>query len=399
MNNNNISQNRWFMKVAGESGKLKLASRDVEQGNSGLTEVKNLRANDLVNVGGQGSVPGYLPKYLRHLTFEDSYVEEADKYYQYAEEVGYCSARRFGNTLERNYDWYYDESCEFVVTMKPGTNSDGTHRYGSVGVAAVGKKLSEQLVASGEHTWLYKALPGMTLDGVNENGVSAEINVVHVNGSAWEHKLDGDSRTLNALGGVRWILDHARTAKEGAEFVRDHVYMPPALVDNAQYALHFLIADQDETYIVEDGVMSKAYTDKSKPVVMTNFRLLSEEDPFGAGYERSDILTAMNEDGSLKNTIMDVWYTKGYDVDENGDYPWPTEFAGCLNESGEPITQDKRDELNDWAKTNINGRKPNRESGSWWQTVHSSIYDLRNKTLKVAVQEQDDWYKFVCPQS
>ncbi|MBQ0032819.1 MAG: hypothetical protein KBT68_08470, partial [bacterium] len=33
----------------------------------------------------------------------------------------------------------------------------------------------------------------------------------------------------------------------------------------------------------------------------------------------------------------------------------------------------------------------------WWQTVHTSIYDISNRTLRVAVQETDDWYTFAVP--
>ena len=115
-------------------------------------EAKNLAQvlNDIkTRIDGINPSIRFLPKYLRYLEFNDSYSTDAEWYYEQAETSGYCSARRRGSILERNYDWYFDESCEFVVSMTRGKNDDGTTRYASIGVASCGKKITESSASSG----------------------------------------------------------------------------------------------------------------------------------------------------------------------------------------------------------------------------------------------------------
>lgn len=301
-----------------------------------------------------------LPPYLHELNFDSSYPDDAKWYYEHADEIaGGCSVRRTGNIIERNYDWMLDDAAEFVVRISPGAN-----RYGSIGVATVGTNLTEEIVTSGRWSRYYKCLPGRTLDGINECGVMAEINVVATNGAPWETRSDRD---INAIGGVRWVLDHAASAGEAASNLASRVYIPASMTRNG-YSCHYAICDATETWIVEDGVAERV--GRGVPPVMTNFRLLSS-DPNGSGYERYAILT------NATSSITNVWWTNAYLPSAT---PWVSDIG---SDTGRVWSA--------WASAD---RETHRREGKWWQSVHTSIYDLQTKTLKIAVQETDDWYEF-----
>ena len=314
-----------------------------------------------------------LPKYLHHLTLDDTYPADAAWYYEQADSAvaGGCSARRRGALVERNYDWSYDESASFVLSV--GSSSD---RFASVGVASAGTHLTEEFVTSGKWSRYYKVLPGRTLDGINENGVVCEINVVPTNGSPWETRTDG--RNLNAIGAVRWALDHAKSAGEAAKELASRVYVPEAM-KRMGYSAHFTVCDADETWIVEDGDAVKC--PGGVPPVITNFRVMNPAEPYGTGYERYSMLT------NAAVSITSAWFRAAY----RRPFSRPTEFA-----APGVGTHGETDKLLAWAEANVPKGAPEslKRNGKSWQTVHTSVYDIGAKTLKVAVQETDDWYVF-----
>ena len=316
--------------------------------------------NEVAFVGDVKGAARPLPPYLHEISFDSSYPEDAEWYYAHADDIaGGCSVRRVGNIIERNYDWPLDYAAEFVIRISPGVN-----RYGSVGVATVGANLTEEIVTSGKWSRYYKCLPGRTLDGINECGVMAEINVVATNGAPWETQGDRD---INAIGGVRWVLDHAASAGEAASNLAERVYIPASMTSRG-YSCHFAICDAAETWIVEDGVAERVAA--GVPPVMTNFRLLTP-DPTGSGYERYAVLT------NAANSITNVWWTNAYVPTAT---PWVSDIGANTGHVWEV-----------WASAD---RETHRREGKWWQSVHTSVYDLDAKTLKIAVQETADWYEF-----
>ena len=207
-----------------------------------------------------------LPKYLHALDFDDSYPDDAAWYYQQADMGGACSSVRDGNVYSRNFDFPFDERAEFVVRM-----SAGPGRFASVGVANVGTNLTEDVVTSGRPSRFYKALPGATVDGINSEGVVCNINVCSTNGSPWETQ---GGRDLNAIGVVRWILDNATNAATAAASVKDHCYIPESMKRKG-YSSHFMIADRNETWIVEDGrAVNADWYAEYYDITLTNFRVL-----------------------------------------------------------------------------------------------------------------------------
>ena len=328
-----------------------------------------------------------LPKYLHHLRFDDTYPEDAAWYYGQADSAvaGGCSARRREGILERNYDWSYDESASFVLSV--GSSQD---RFASIGVASAGTNLTEEVVTSGRWSRYYKVLPGRTLDGINENGVVCEINVVATNGSPWETRTEG--RDLNAIGAVRWALDHATSAEMAAQELAKRVYIPESM-KRLGYSAHFMVADASNTFIVEDGKVYHDITEVIYPIlaVLTNVRIrtfLGEvPDPYGTGLERMFYLFSNWRTSSITN----AWYSEAYRRGADGWFPRPTEFA-----APGVGTNQETEKLQAWAEANVPAGAPEslKRNGGSWQTVHTSVYDFEARTLKVAVQETDDWYVF-----
>ena len=320
--------------------------------------VEDLATNQTANVEGAARP---LPKYLHALDFSDSYTNDAAWYYEQAASnyvSGSCSARRLGGLFERNYDWTFDDTAEFVVRMGAGPN-----RFASVGVANVGTNLTEQIVTSGRWSRWYKCLPGHTLDGINERGVVAEINV-----------LDGDPQTsgwhaggdIHPLGAVRWALDHATSAGMAASNLAARIAFPHGWTQN----FHYMVADERETWVVRNGraVVSSAG-------VLTNFD--DSKAWSGEGLERYFLLAM----GKYQVSITNAWWTPTYTPVGYRASDLPGVDTNLLFAA--------------WAAKPKEAHRAESFGGtSWWQTVHTSVYDITNRVLRVAVQEQDDWYVF-----
>ena len=314
-----------------------------------------------------------LPKYLWSKDFYDSYPDDAQEYYRSrgnGKTDGGCSAVRSGGSLYRNFDFPFDDRAEFVVRMSAGPN-----RFASVGVAQVGTNLTEAIVTSGKPSRWYKALPGATVDGINENGVVAEINVVDGDPQTSGWHTNATSDAIHPLGAVRWSLDNGTSAWMVASNLAANIRFPQGWEQN----FHFMIADETATYIVENGNCYRAgLYDLVKPV-LTNFRVVGMQE--GSGIERYNLLLG----GA---NITNAWYTNAYRRETNP--PWVSDLREVLAYTNEIFdawaTHDK-----EYFRGQLNGGKP------WWQTCHTSVYDLTNRVLRVVVQEQDDWYTFAVP--
>lgn len=306
-----------------------------------------------------------LPKCLHYLAFDDPYEADAKSWYEsLAPDAmgGACSAVRRGGKLYRNYDWTFDNSSEFVVRM-----SAAEGRHASVGVASLGSALSEDEVASGVYTAKYRALPGMTLDGINDAGVVAEINVDGGPKTGWHG--DADDGGIHVLAAVRWVLDHGETAEQAAEWLADHIIQP-----TGEMNFHFMVADTAKTYIVENGV---AHDVTDGVNVLTNYALYDAAHA-GGGKERYQLLA----DGADISTVnFTNAYQSGNDWDSDFDSP---------EQHAEAISQ--------WAaqgETKEAHRGKTTESGkAWWQSVHTTEYNFAEKTIRVAVQESGEYFMF-----
>ena len=252
-----------------------------------------------------------------------------------------------------------------------GAAGAGQHRFASVGIAQVGTNLTEQIVTSGKPSRWYKALPGATVDGINENGVACNINVTS-GAPAW--RTNATDKALHPLAAVRWILDSATNAQSAAEYIAANIRFPQGWEQN----FHYMIADERATYIVENGEAFNINIEDR--AVLTN--TLVYFPPYsGSGVERFVLL-----DGGAN--ITNAWYTNAYRRETNP--PWVSDLADVLAYTNE-IFDAWASHPKEYFRNKTNGGEP------WWQTVHTSVYDLTNLTLRVCVQEQDDWYTFAVP--
>lgn len=306
-----------------------------------------------------------LPKYLHYLSFDDTYPADAEAWYESLspdEMGGACSAVRRGGKLYRNYDWTFDSAAEFVVRM-----SAAEGRHASVGVASLGAALTEDEVMSGVYSPKYRALPGMTLDGINDAGVVCEINVDGGPKTGWHG--DADEGGIHILAAVRWVLDHGETAQQAAEWIADHIIQP-----TGEMNFHFMVADATKTYIVENGV---AHDVTNGTKVLTNYGVFDMAQA-GGGKERYDLLA----DGA---DISAVNWTNAYQPgnDWHSDFESEAQHAAAI----EQWAAQGADREAHRGKTTTSG-KP------WWQTVHTSEYDFAARTLRVAVQESGEYFTF-----
>ena len=319
----------------------------------------------VTNVGFSGSART-LPKYLHYIETDDTYPEDAAWYYSQPQEYGCCSAARLGNYLYRNFDCQFNYAADFIVKVSA---ADG--RFASVGVANCGMHLSEDFVCSHKPSRYYKCLAGSVMDGINENGVVAGVNVVvgDPSTSGW-HTVETDI-SIHPLAAVRWVLDNGKSALDAATNIAARIRFPQGLEQN----FHYMVADENETYIVENGEWKKKM---GRAAVMTNFRLLPST-VRGVGYERYATLQRR------PSGITNVWYTQAYSRDTS----WVTDFY-----DDNDLMEAEKVEWERQGSTKEQHRGKTAAGNPWWHTAHTSIYDFRNRTLRVSVQESDDWYVF-----
>ena len=160
------------------------------------------------------TAPKKLADYLYYMEYTD-YVPDLTTGEQV--KTGFaCSSVRNGNFYGRNLDLDYADVPEFVIKVAA---KEG--RYASIGMAADLTLKSHEVERISEARLL--ALPNMTFDGINENGVAMNSNVVPAIDLDFATLLStnyGKPR-LHALAVVRYVLDHAKSAAHGVELLKN----------------------------------------------------------------------------------------------------------------------------------------------------------------------------------
>lgn len=318
-----------------------------------------------------------------------------------------CSSVRNGNFYGRNFDYYYTEFCEFILHTAATKG-----RHASIGVAHMPKIFTKAFVDSYKWTDAYDILPFCTMDGINDAGVTCNINLVPAGDKGRTTGTNAEaSQSLPTFMLVRFILDYADSAKDAVEKLAEVNWF---LHDTNE--VHVMIADADETYIVEFVenelmIFSDAdddYEDIPNDPIMTNFYLadwdgtiitgfdteggISPEDTtltaHAEGCERYEIL----EDGySSANTaegmallMHSVWYSNAYS--EETDPFWYSDLTGETPAGDYTIYQNAEDYAEIKAAA-IEAWEHKQRNGIVWHTTHCSVYDIPNRTLTVWTQE------------
>lgn len=340
-----------------------------------------------------------------------------------------CSAFYKDGYFCRNFDQCFNTMPEFVVRVKASEK-----RHGSIGLSChYGLRYPSFL--SYKYRTQLNFLPNHMLDGINDCGVVCEANTVNYE-EDWEKwvgtnpdKPDIPQVHVSFL--VRYILDHANSAKHAIQLLDDINIMGSKTYHESESfgILHYLIADQNDAFIVElkDNKMIVIDThEKNINPVLTNFYinpLVEDTDlyPSSFGIERYDILnenyasTPKTLEG-VKELIKSVSYSHFYNphIDDPENF-WLSEtfdletkaiFIKYLN--GGAMTKSEMEVVNN-VLAQIEYFRSTRIPQFWkdfqngWRTessedhisIHSVVYDLNQLSVSVVTGEDfENYYSF-----
>ncbi len=350
------------------------------------------------------TAPEKLDDYLYYMEYND-YVPDLTT----GEKVksGFaCSAVRNGNFFGRNLDLDYADVPEFVIKVA-AKESEG--RYASIGVAAILTAKSNGVDSVSEAQLL--KMPNVTFDGINENGVAINCNVcpaVDMDFATLRSTNYGKPR-IHIVSVVRYVLDHAKSAAHGVELLKNmDIYG-----DYGSWGFHWMLSDEKETYIIEcidgelvarndtDNIMTNFYvnyapaTPYAKHVaksgqtvagkIYEGFPILT---PHACGVERYAILKEHYAEGresaeAMAQLMERVKYTQSYEADTSPF--WYTEFTeGAMTIANTPMDfKAVVQQAMDTYKLHDRNIQPH----NFWQTWHTAVYDLANRTLRLNIQE------------
>ena len=348
------------------------------------------------------TAPQKLDKYLYYMEYNDYAVDLTTGDNVKADLA--CSSVRNGNFFGRNLDLAYSESPEFVIKV---AKKEG--RYASIGMASSFTLKADEVDNVSEAQWLI--LPNMTFDGINENGVAMNSNVcpaIDLDFSTKRSTNCGKPR-INALAVVRYVLDHAKSAAHGVELLKNM----DIFGGYGTWGIHWMLADEKETYIIEcingelivrnntDNIMTNFYinyalntpyakhTARTGQTVAgktyTGFPVLT---PHACGVERYAILKEHYAEGresaeGMARLMERVKYSQSYEEDTNPF--WYTEYGeGDLTIANAPT------DFNAVIQSSMENYKLHDRSiqhDNFWQTWHTAVYDLKNRTLRLNIQE------------
>lgn len=338
--------------------------------------------------------PRKIAPYLYEITYSN-YREDVNADTHNTMDAFGCSSVRNGNFYGRNFDYIFNDTPEFIVHMAASEN-----RHASLGVATH-YGLRENLMEQNAYDEQLEIVPNLTLDGINDAGVIASINVVP--GKEDVGELTGtnpNGEDLDTAFTVRFILDNADSADEAIELLKSRNLYGTAV--NDMY-LHIMIADPNKTYIVEfinNELVANEFTGDEQ--IMTNFyRNLPELTDHAAGVERYEILKENYNEGTslagMRNLMKRVKYSNAYNYSTE---PWYSEAIpqsvlknGTEEEFNEYYAIFDNIRTDYWNYLSNDIRNP--ASSSFWHTTHNSIYDIENKVLRITIQEDySNYYDF-----
>lgn len=326
---------------------------------------------------------------------------------------GACSVVRKGKYVGRKFDWLYDDSVSCIIRA-PRFGS----RYASYGIGRH-STVTEKLLQNNPHHPDLRVLPNYIVDGINEFGLFANSNVTPLDYGAEDTVPEIEARdSVENLGLVRYILDHFKTAREAIDYIKNYVVVYPSkhLVENGE-TLHFLLADAEDTYVLE-FIHGKVVELDAK--FMTNFNLYAVEpnddgtlytpesqdeahdavrtngvQSHGTGLERYNLIAQaypnLNTKQDFENLLRGLNYTRAYLSSPNPSSPfWYTEAVGKDLVVNSPV-EDFTPVVNTMDEYYRNRQRGDNKT---WQSVHTVIYDLETKKMFVKTQEKEKEIEF-----
>lgn len=352
--------------------------------------------------------------YLFEITCDDyeGNPEAVNQFFRkYNPKLGGCSSVQNGFFRGRNYDWTYDEEPEFIIHVP--ANAAG--RHASIGVCAT----TEITAADVENIGIDKVryiLPYLTLDGINDAGLTVNINVVGYEEKG-EYKLKNSDPAQNTcpLMVPRLLLDRCGSIDEALAMMAELDIFSLGTAEEAHYMISGpqspddstfntvvveLIPDENKHYQLNVIDFNKGDFVDNKPI-MTNFHLTGFDGSVESltrhpmGYERYLILRDNFDQGSTIRGMLDlmkkVYYTRCYDL--YSDPYWYSELTmddldmTCRAEPCLHGNPDAAGPFADAVRDAVDKYSTMKRDSTTWHTVHTSVYDIENRVLYVVPQE------------
>jgi len=201
-----------------------------------------------------------------------------------------CSTVRKGNLYGRNFDFVYNQTPDTVIHTPAGNGNYATIcMEGGVFETALGLKNLEmtkarldKILAGAKpneiETYLLQLLPYIAVDGINEKGVVCCINIAQKGSGIGKTTGTNPGATfeLHAVLCPSYILNCCATAKEAIETLKGiNIWAyDESQIEKIYSEYHFMIADPNETYVVEFRNNKMLVREVSDKPYMTNFNLL-----------------------------------------------------------------------------------------------------------------------------
>lgn len=338
-----------------------------------------------------------------------------------------CSEVRKGNFVGRNLDWFINNEPSVIIKVN-GT----AHRQASIGMAGVIPEMTLDVIEKGVPNEIYEDLPLHTLDGVNEKGVYAGVNVMptgetSLDSSRWKSgewglgaaytNPENEDSTYDVVHLVRFVLDNAESVDDAERLIeRVNWYESKNNMNtHKSQSLHWLIADSSKTVILEFIENKPMYTESAKideasyANVMTNFtnKVMGAGlvQPHGVGYERFNLLKNQYDlvpesFSGFEQLMKSVWYSNTYTKEIKSDDFFFSEYVvdGLTND--ELYNNPKIWENSKFNNLVLKAKAAFNDTALWykaetplWFTSYTSIYDLKNRSMRVLVHEGRDGQK------
>lgn len=379
---------------------------------------------------GGGTTPYKFDKiasYLYESTYDSLDYDFAQQYIKehYKQKLGACSTVRIGDYILRKYDWYYSNAASYVIHV----GSTPT-RHASISIGGGIDKFTPGFITSGAYDDIYRVLPFLVVDGMNDAGLTISTLVVPTGDNGATTGTNPGKEDLCTMMIPRYVLDHFSTAKSACNYISKEVNVyAPILPGIGLQEVHFFISDKSgATYVLEfinNTAVCTVLTDNRK--IVTNFYLegVAFNDDHsvytnadvtdgnlptyknlitdhGSGLERYNLINSFieNIDHDVEESDMlflskQLNYTNSYKEEPGRPY-WYSEFVGQYSSGNvtvdTPIDDDVMLDVVSTAKNNFINR--DRNDHKTWQSVHSVIYNPTELSATVTVQELDTIYKF-----
>lgn len=344
--------------------------------------------------------------YLWEITYESFDKKSAD--FHFAPISFGCSGVQKGKLRGRNFDWFYGFDTTWVVHTKKG----GERTREVTGIAFLGG-VTNRMMIDGYRGEGLEYLPYRMVDGINDMGLMIQTNVAPPN-EAW-----GRTTGTNPGKPLLFALEFCQYALERCSTVAEVM----AMLDNVNFIaaygklteeFHYLVRDrQGVEGVIEFVGNAPVFVEgtEDEPPVMTNFNIAEyRKGNYGlhpAGLERYAILkdrySGIGTASDMMETMRAVRYTLSFEGEPTDEGAWLSESLGNWGQHG--------GELN-WENTNHLENKEmfvepyrymkwliaNDPVGKTWWTVHTSVYDMENGVMSVALHENyDKIYTFDIP--